>query len=73
MSGLIPATSLNEQPNAELKATTDLNSNKITLSDLSKRFIKSRKDRGFGERTIADYLDSNKLLIEVFGDLPIES
>ena len=73
LSGLIPATSLNEQPNAELKANTDINDKKTSLSDLSKRFIKSRKDRGFGERTTDDYLDSNKLLIEVFGDLPIES
>ena len=46
---------------------------RATLSSLMGRFIDSRKDRGFGDKTIADYQDSFNLLLEVLGNKLIPS
>lgn len=70
---LVPITTLTQAANPELNKPPIINDPaEITLSELSDRFIKSRQDRGFGAKTIADYLDSNNLLIEVFGDIKID-
>ena len=45
----------------------------ISLVELCDKFIESRRDRGYNEKTINDYKDSNKLLLEAFGDIPIDS
>ena len=55
------------------QSTTNTSAGSITLSELSELFLKSRIDRSFGAKTINDYQDSNKLLLEVFGDVPIDS
>ena len=45
----------------------------LSLLELSNKFIKSRQDRGYSEKTILDYMDSNNLLLEAFGNVPIDS
>ena len=55
------------------QSTTNTSADSITLPELSELFLKSRINRGFGAKTIRDYQDSNKLLLEVFGDIPIDS
>ena len=55
------------------QSTTNTSADGITLSELSELFLQSRIDRSFGAKTINDYQDSNKLLLEVFGDVPIDS
>ena len=55
------------------QSTTNTSADGITLSELSELFLKSRINRGFGAKTIKDYQDSNKLLLEVFGEIPIDS
>jgi len=42
------------------------------LVELYDKFIESRLDRGFCTKTINDYQDSNNLLLEAFGDIPID-
>jgi len=55
------------------QSTANTSADSIILSELSELFLKSRINRGFGAKTIKDYQDSNKLLLEVFGDIPIDS
>ena len=55
------------------QSTTNTSADSITLSELSELFLKSRINRGFGDKTLKDYQDSNKLLLEVFGEIPIDS
>ena len=55
------------------QSTTNTSAGSITLSELSELFLKSRINRGFEAKTIKDYQDSNKLLLEVFGEIPIDS
>ena len=45
----------------------------ISLVELYDKFIESRLDRGFCTKTINDYKDSNNLLLEAFGNVPIDS
>ena len=71
------------KPSSQEKANLDDNqssesekqkpSDCISLVELCDKFIKSRLDRGFSEKTINDYEDSNKLLLEAFGNVPIDS
>ena len=55
------------------QSTTNTSADSITLSELSELFLKSRINRGFGDKTLKDYQDSNKLLLEAFGEIPIDS
>ena len=43
----------------------------VSLAELCKKFTESRLDRGFNEKTINDYQDSNNLLLEFFSNVPI--
>ena len=43
------------------------------MLELSNKFIKSRQDRGYSQKTIVDYINSNNLLLEAFEDIPIDS
>ena len=71
------------KPSSQEKANLDDNqssesekqkpSDCISLLDFCDKFIESRRDRGYNEKTINDYKDSNKLLLEAFGDIPIDS
>ncbi len=45
----------------------------LSLLELSNKFIKSRQDRGYSEKTTLDYMDSNNLFLEAFGDISIDS
>ena len=45
----------------------------VSLAELCKKFTESRLDRGFNEKTINDYQDSNNLLLEFFGNVPIDT
>ena len=45
----------------------------VSLAELCKKFTEPRLDRGFNEKTINDYQDSNNLLLEFFGNVPIDT
>ncbi|MDP6960260.1 MAG: site-specific integrase [Dehalococcoidia bacterium] len=45
----------------------------ILLSDLCDRFIKSRAERDITPRTLIDCQNSTNLLLEVVGDIPVDS
>ena len=74
----------NSSPNTEAQTThpTTKSKNKthphqrtprVPLSSLMQKFVESRRGRGFGEKTIADYQDSFNLFLEVFGNKFISS
>ena len=45
----------------------------ILLSDLCDRFMTSREERGITPRTLIDCQNSTNLLLEVVGDIPVDS
>ena len=57
------------QPPTQIESTT----NSLMLSELSKLFLESRVGGGYAEKTILDYQDTHRLLLEVLGDIPVES
>jgi len=71
------------KPSSQEKANLDDNqssesekqkpSDCISLVELCDKFIESRLDRDFSAKTINDYQDSNNLLLEAFGNVPIDS
>ena len=61
-------TPANQVP-TQIESTT----NSLTLSELSKLFLESRVGGGYAEKTILDYQDTHRLLLEVLGDIPVES
>jgi len=61
------------EPKAKPNPTKQQSSDCISLLELSNKFIKSRQDRGYSQKTIVDYINSNNLLLEAFGDIPIDS
>ena len=61
------------EPKAKPNPTKQKSSDCISLLELSNKFIKSRQDRGYSQKTIVDYINSNNLLLEVFGDIPVDS
>ena len=61
------------EPKAKPNPTKQKSSDCISLLELSNKFIKSRQDRGYSQKTIVDYINSNNLLLEAFGDIPINS
>ena len=68
-----PTTTAKSAAAKSKKKTHRKTTPRATLSSLMGRFIDSRKDRGFGEKTIADYQDSFNLLLEVLGNKLIPS
>ena len=50
------------------KATTT-----ITLSELSSRFLRAKTEAGYPLKTVNGYQDTHKLLLEVIGNLPLDS
>ena len=61
------------EPKAKPNPTKQKSLDCISLLELSNKFIKSRQDRGYSQKTIVDYINSNNLLLEAFGDIPINS
>ena len=61
------------EPKAKPNPTKQKSLDCISLLELSNKFIKSRQDRGYSQKTIVDYINSNNLLLEAFGDIPIDS
>ena len=61
-------TIINQVP-IQIESTT----NSLTLSELSKLFLETRVGGGYAEKTILDYQDTHRLLLEVLGDIPVES
>ena len=57
----------------QVPAQTELTTNSLTLSKLSKLFLESRIGGGYAEKTILDYQDTHRLLLEVLGDIPVDS
>ena len=58
---------INQVP-TQIESTTNF----LTLSELSKLFLESRVGGGYAEKTILDYQDTHRLLLEVLGDIPVE-
>ena len=71
------------KPSSQEKANLDDNqssesekqkpSDCISLVELCHKFIESRLDRNFSEKTLNDYQDSNNLLLESFSNVPIDT
>ena len=61
-------TIINQVP-IQIESTT----NSLTLSELSKLFLETRVGGGYAEKTILDYQDTHRLLLEVLGDIPVDS
>ena len=57
----------------QVPTQTESTTNSLTLSELSKLFLESRVGGGYAEKTILDYQDTHRLLLEVSGDIPVES
>ena len=64
-----PTQTVTTQVSTQTESTT----NSLTLSELSKLFLESRVGGGYAEKTILDYQDTHRLLLEVLGDIPVES
>ena len=47
--------------------------NGITLSELSKKFLGSKTEVGYPDKTVNGYRDTHKLMLEVLGDISIDS
>ena len=45
----------------------------ITLSELSKKFLSSKTEVGYPDKTVTGYRDTHKLMLEVLGDISIDS
>ncbi|MEC7867706.1 MAG: DUF6538 domain-containing protein, partial [Candidatus Poribacteria bacterium] len=46
--------------------------NGITLSELSKKFLGSKTEAGYPDKTVSGYRDTHKLMLEVLGDIPLD-
>ena len=64
-----PTQTVTTQVSTQTESTT----NSLTLSELSKLFLESRVGGGYAEKTILDYQDTHRLLLEVLGDIPVDS
>ena len=76
LSNLVqPISKLIENKTSEvssIKEETEL-TNSISLSDLSTKFLNSKTEANYPEKTVNSYNDTHKLAIEVLGNVPIDS
>ena len=63
----------NLDDNQSIESEKQRPSDCISLVELCHKFIESRLDRNFSEKTLNDYQDSNNLLLESFSNVPIET
>ena len=54
-------------------STTEEANNKISLAELSQRYLQAKTEAGYPSKTINGYLDTHKLAISVLGDVAIDS
>ena len=54
-------------------STTEEANNKISLAELSQRYLQAKTEAGYPSKTINGYLDTHKLAISVLGDVAISS
>ena len=52
-------------------STTEEANNKISLAELSQRYLQAKTEAGYPSKTINGYLDTHKLAISVLGDVAI--
>ena len=57
---------------SSIKEDTELTSS-ISLSELSTKFLNSKTEANYPEKTVNSYNDTHKLAIEVLGNVPIDS
>ena len=57
---------------SSIKEDTEL-TNSISLSELSTKFLNSKTEANYPEKTVNSYNDTHKLAIEVLGNVPIDS
>jgi len=57
----------------EITSRDESSHNGITLSELSKKFLSSKTEVGYPDKTVNGYRDTHKLILEVLGDIPIDS
>ena len=70
-----PISKLIENKTSEvssIKEETELTSS-ISLSELSTKFLNSKTEANYPEKTVNSYNDTHKLAIEVLGNVPIDS
>ena len=70
-----PISKLIENKTSEvssIKEDTELTSS-ISLSELSTKFLNSKTEANYPEKTVNSYNDTHKLAIEVLGNVPIDS
>ena len=65
--------SIPETATTQVIAQLESSTNSLTLSELSQLFLESRVGCRYAEKTILDYQDTHRLLLEVLGDIPVES
>ena len=69
----VPIQSVPETPTTQVIAQPESTKSTLTLSELSQLFFDSRVSGDYAIKTILDYKDTHKLLIEVLGDIPVAS
>ena len=65
--------SIPETATTQVPVQAESSTNSLTLSELSKLFLESRVGGGYAEKTILDYQDTHRLLLEVLRDIPVDS